>query len=69
MIRKLVVFDVDGTLTRSNHCDNISFVAAVEDVLGIADICQEWALYQNVTDSGILDELVNAAWGRSPTDQ
>jgi phosphoglycolate phosphatase-like HAD superfamily hydrolase len=68
MARKLVVFDVDGTLTRSNHCDAIAFVAAVEDVLGIKDICQDWSLYQNVTDSGILDELVNNAFGRSPTD-
>lgn len=69
MVRKLVVFDVDGTLTRSNHCDAIAFVAAVEDVLGIRDICQDWSLYQNVTDSGILEELVHNMLGRSPTDQ
>ncbi len=69
MVRKLAVFDVDGTLTRSNRCDEIAFVAAVEDVLGIKDICQDWALYQNVTDSGIVDELVNNALGRSPTDR
>ena len=68
MVRKLVVFDVDGTLTRSNHCDAIAFVAAIEDVFGIRDICQDWLLYQNVTDSGIVEELVHNVLGRSPTD-
>lgn len=69
MVGKLVVFDVDGTLTRSTHCDAVAFVAAVEDVFGIKDVCQDWSLYRHVTDSGILDELVNSALGRSPTNR
>ncbi len=54
----LVMFDVDGTLVESYDFDSHCFEQAVSDVLNI-DIDTEWSNYTNVTDSGILDEIIS----------
>ena len=61
---RLVVFDIDGTLTRTNDVDEICYVAAVEEALSISGIDTDWTSYPHVTDSGILRHVVQSSLGR-----
>lgn len=53
------MFDIDGTLTESNDVDSTCFASAVRDVTGIS-INTNWSMYRHVTDSGILNEFIEA---------
>lgn len=53
-----VIFDIDGTLLRSSEIDGKLYVAAVRAVLGGAKIRGSWGDYCNVSDSGILVEIL-----------
>lgn len=54
----LIMFDIDGTLVDSYDFDSICFVDAVRDVLGVR-INSDWSTYQHVTDSGILNQIMD----------
>lgn len=61
----LVMFDVDGTLVDSAGFDGALYAQAVREVLNI-DVDETWMSYRNVTDSGILEELLaEREFGRS----
>lgn len=60
----LILFDIDGTLVDSQEFDSELFVRAVRIVLGIG-IDDDWSAYRNVTDGGILDEIIDRAGLRS----
>ena len=60
----LILFDIDGTLVDSHEFDSELFVRAVRTVLGIG-IDDDWSTYRNVTDGGILDEIIDGAGLRS----
>ncbi|HXE53872.1 MAG TPA: HAD family hydrolase [Tepidisphaeraceae bacterium] len=64
--RRLVLFDIDGTLTQSNEMDTDSFVRAMSEHLG-KPVESDWSRYRNVTDSGIAAELLQR-YGRPPGD-
>lgn len=53
----LVVFDIDGTLVDSDEFDGQLYAQAIQDVVGVEIDC-DWSHYTNVTDSGILDEIL-----------
>ena len=53
----LVVFDLDGTLTRTNEVDTECFVRAVSDVLQIDQVNTNWEEYEHTTDLGCLQQL------------
>ncbi len=55
---RLVVFDVDGTLVESDEFDGVLYAKAVRDVLDI-EVDEDWSSYRHVTDSGILDEILD----------
>lgn len=61
----LVMFDIDGTLTRTDWIDEVCYVAAVSEVLSVADIDTDWTRYPHVTDSGILQHIAHSALGRA----
>jgi phosphoglycolate phosphatase-like HAD superfamily hydrolase len=63
---KLVMFDIDGTLTASDVMDGECFVQAVREVFGFVDVNADWSTYRHCSDSGILEELFQARVGRSP---
>jgi phosphoglycolate phosphatase-like HAD superfamily hydrolase len=63
----LTVFDIDGTLTRTDEIDGECYVQAVLEVLGIGPIGTDWHRYRHVTDSGILQEVVESRHGRPPS--
>jgi len=60
----LVLFDVDGTLTATNKVDAECYAAAFGRVFGFALPTTDWAAYAHVTDSGIIHETLEHAWGR-----
>ena len=53
----LVMFDIHGTLVESFDFDDECFVKAIEDVLDIK-VDSDWSKYTNVSDPGILDEII-----------
>jgi phosphoglycolate phosphatase-like HAD superfamily hydrolase len=56
----LVMFDIDGTLVDSAGFDSELYVEAVRSVLNV-DIDSDWNIYQHVSDSGILEEVMRDA--------
>ncbi len=63
-----MMFDVDGTLVRSNEYDAECYVNAVSTTLGISVVDTVWENYEHVSDSGVLDELVRRNYDRPPTE-
>ena len=54
-----VIFDIDGTLVESFQFDGIIYASAVKDVLGEVYINDNWNQYKNITDSGILQQIMD----------
>jgi len=65
---KLVVLDIDGTLTQTNEVDPDCFVRALSDCFALSGIETDWSLYTNSTDAGIMKELFQKHFRRSPSD-
>ena len=57
-MKRLIVFDVDDTLTLTMSVDEGLFVRAAQEVLGVENINTDWSAYRNVTDDGIITELI-----------
>ncbi len=64
---QLVIFDIDGTLTRTNEADEACFAQSMAEEFGIKDVSTNWSDYAESTDSGILDELLKKRRGQGPT--
>jgi phosphoglycolate phosphatase-like HAD superfamily hydrolase len=62
----LAIFDIDGTLTESVAVDEVCFVRAFRDVLGIERINTNWLDYTFQTDSGLALEICRHHLGRDP---
>jgi beta-phosphoglucomutase-like phosphatase (HAD superfamily) len=56
----LVMFDIDGTLVDSTGFDGDFYAEAVESVLGVR-VNRDWDVYEHVSDSGILAQLLREA--------
>lgn len=54
----LVVFDVDGTLVESEDFDGRLYARAIRSALKV-DVEEDWSGYRHVTDSGILNEVLD----------
>jgi len=63
----LLMFDLDGTLMKSNTLDVHCFTEAVKYVTGIEKIEGDWSHYKYVTDAGIITEIMAKAFGRLAT--
>jgi phosphoglycolate phosphatase-like HAD superfamily hydrolase len=63
----LVVFDIDGTLTRSTGVDDECFVRAMREVVGLSGFDCDWGNYPHATDSGLTQEIVRRHGGREVT--
>jgi phosphoglycolate phosphatase-like HAD superfamily hydrolase len=53
-----VIFDIDGTLIESMRFDTALYIKAVNNVFGDVVIHYDWNYYHNVTDTGILSEIL-----------
>ena len=65
---KLVVFDIDGTLTRTDEVDSVCYLRAFEEELGWTGISTDWAAYPSCTDEAIALEIFARHGGRVPRD-
>jgi phosphoglycolate phosphatase-like HAD superfamily hydrolase len=63
---QLAIFDLDGTLMRTTRVDEVCYVRAVRQELGIQDIDNDWSKYTHSTDSGITAEIFQIRFGRPP---
>ncbi|MEH2404456.1 HAD family hydrolase [Nostoc sp.] len=50
---KLVMFDIDGTLTESNSLDDESYLQALHEVFGFSEILSDWTSYINTVQLSI----------------
>ena len=63
----LVMFDLDGTLLKSNTLDIYCFSGAISNVMGIENIESDWTDFKYVTDEGIVSEIVARRLNRQAT--
>lgn len=63
---KLIVFDIDGTLTHTNEVDEECYVRAFEEEHGFTGIDTDWSLYPSCTDAAIALELFARHRGGEP---
>ena len=68
-MKRLAVFDVDGTLTDTNEIDRICFVEALAAEYGIRAVDDQWSSYPHVTDRAILTEMLRREWKRMPEER
>jgi len=54
-----IIFDVDDTLVDSMHFDIKLFVNTVREILGDVVVHDDWRKFKHVTDSGILEQIIN----------
>jgi|SRR5215207_905749 len=64
----LVIFDIDGTLTETDHVDDICFVQALADAHAVTDISTDWASYPHTTDSAITSHIFRERFNRAPEE-
>src|SRR5947199_8221046 len=61
MARVLVIFDVDGTLTRTSDIDASLYAQAFFDTFGFPLPTLDWTAYRYATDRGIAEEALRRA--------
>jgi len=66
---KLIIFDIDGTLTDTKSVDDKCFIKAFDNVFGINIENQDWSKLKNVTDWGITEEIIQEKLNRLPTEK
>jgi phosphoglycolate phosphatase-like HAD superfamily hydrolase len=64
---RLVIFDIDGTLTQTVKADEECFVHSLTEVYGFSDVDTDWSRYKHATDSGLFHEIYESRTGRSPS--
>ena len=64
---KLVVFDIDDTLTRTMDVDTECFVQTVRDLLEFDPLQMSWEDFPHVTDTAVLEVLYRRVLGRAPS--
>ena len=64
---RLVIFDVDGTLTDSMAVDAWCFLRTFVELCGITNLDADWSRYKNVTDAGVFQEVILSRLGRYPS--
>ena len=64
----LAVFDIDGTITKTDHVDDICFVQAMADAHAITEISTDWAGYPHTTDSAITFHIFQKRFNRAPEE-
>src|SRR5579884_3193241 len=61
---KLLVFDLDGTLTSTPALDEECFIQAFADAFNIYDLNTKWMEYEHVTGLGILQQVFQSRYKR-----
>lgn len=66
-IMRLILFDIDGTLTATTEADNGCYDRAFLRAFGVPLPTTDWHAYTHVTDIGIVREVLEPLWGRAVT--
>jgi phosphoglycolate phosphatase-like HAD superfamily hydrolase len=64
---RLVIFDIDGTLTQTMKAEEECFVRSLAEVCGFRGVDTDWSRYKHATDSGIFHEIHEVRTGRPPS--
>ena len=67
MTARLIIFDIDGTLTETTKLDEECFVRALADVYGFDKIDTDWSRYRHATDAGIFQEIFEGRTDHAPS--
>ncbi len=62
-----LIFDIDGTLTNTMAVEDKCFFRAFELTFGLDITDEDWADFQNVTDWGITEEIMERNFNRKPS--
>lgn len=65
---KLVIFDIDGTLTLTSKVDGICFERALTQTCGITSPEADWHSCPHISDTGLARHLYQSHFGRDPHD-
>jgi len=65
---RLIMFDIDGTLTSTTDIDEYCFVQSVAHVMDITGVDTNLANYKHVTDQSIAAEIIEKHLGRDAKD-
>ncbi|MBS1811118.1 MAG: HAD family hydrolase [Acidobacteria bacterium] len=65
---KLVIFDIDGTLTNTSQVDSICFERALAQASGLMSSEADWSDCPHVSDTGLTRHLYQNHFGREPHD-
>ena len=65
-MNRLIMFDMDGTLLKTDLEDSL-YVLAMLEWLSVDSIDEEWTNYEHVTDVGVAAELFERINGQKPT--
>jgi phosphoglycolate phosphatase-like HAD superfamily hydrolase len=63
---KLIIFDLDGTLTRTNAVDEWCFPQAFAKSFRGGELSTDWAAYTHATDTVVFQEAFAQSFGRMP---
>jgi phosphoglycolate phosphatase-like HAD superfamily hydrolase len=63
---KLAIFDLDGSLTRTNEVDDLCFPRAFADLFGVHDLNTDWSTYTQSTDTVVFQEAFGKTFRRLP---
>ena len=66
---KLVIFDIDGTLTQTSYVDSICFVRAIAETHQLTVDESDWADCPHVSDTGVVHHIFQRRLGRTPHNQ
>lgn len=64
---RLVIFDIDGTLTTTNRADAECFLRALAEEVGVTKVSTDLADYTDITDSGITRQIFRERFARLPS--
>ena len=66
---KLIIFDIDGTLTDTNHIDHVAYKAAFKQMTGVELTDSDWHDALHFTDLGIFVEQFEKYFKRLPAEE
>ena len=68
ILMKLVIFDIDGTLTQTSAIDELCFRAAYSEMLELHDISLALESCPHISDTGITRYIYQTHKARAPHD-